>query len=67
MKARHEFFNKEQYEEYLRTYFAAMAMQGMLVNYVNHGHYGNSTEYPMVSEQAVFAADALINALNDKQ
>ena len=44
-----------------REYFAAMAMQGLLVNYANNEQYGN---YPMVSEIAVQQADALIEALN---
>ena len=47
-----------------REYFAAMAMQGLLVNYVKHNHFGNHPHCPMVVENAVQQADDLINALN---
>lgn len=30
MKARHEFDTEEDYHKYLKTHFAAMAMQGLL-------------------------------------
>ena len=32
MKSRNEFTTKEEYNEYLRTYFAGLAMQGLLAN-----------------------------------
>ena len=32
MKSRNEFTTKEEYNEYLRTYFAGLAMQGILSN-----------------------------------
>lgn len=47
-----------------REYFAAMAMQGLLSNYFEHGMYGNSPSYPMVEESAVKCADQLISELN---
>jgi hypothetical protein len=47
-----------------REYFAAMAMQGLLHNYNLNGMYGNSPSYPIVHEQAVIVADALIEQLN---
>lgn len=50
-----------------REYFAAMAMQGLLANYIEHGMYGNSTNYPMVEFQAVMCADALIVELNKEK
>ena len=50
-----------------REYFAAMAMQGLLVNYIDNGMYGNSTDYPMVSEQSVRMADELLKQLDNEQ
>jgi hypothetical protein len=50
-----------------REYFAAMAMQGLLVNYNTNGMYGNHPDYPMVEQAAVRQADALITALNENQ
>lgn len=47
-----------------REQFASMAMQGLLVNFRKHGHYGNSDHHPMVAELSVQAADELIKALN---
>ena len=47
-----------------REYFAAMAMQGLLVRYVENGMYGNQINYPMVEQAAVMQADALITELN---
>jgi hypothetical protein len=41
-------------------YFAAMAMQGLLSNENNSGR-----NYEILSDLAVNAADALINALNE--
>ena len=32
MKARNEFTTNEEYNEYLRIYFAGLAMQGLLAN-----------------------------------
>lgn len=59
MTAMHEFQTKEQYEQYLRTYFAAMAMQGLLA-----GKYESHTiDYDI--ECSIKAADALIKALNN--
>lgn len=49
-----------------REYFAAMAMQGLLVNYVSNGLYGNNPSYPMVAEMAVSQADELLNQLNNE-
>lgn len=46
-----------------REYFAAMAMQGLLVNFNNHGHIGNSGSRPMVAEIAVQQADELLKQL----
>ena len=46
-----------------REYFAAMAMQGLLSNFLEQGHYGNSTSFPMVGEIAVSCADELLKEL----
>ena len=46
-----------------REYFAGLAMQGILVNYKEHCHYGNSEFQPMVSELAVKCADELLKQL----
>lgn len=58
MKARHEFDSDEEYQKYLRTYFAAMAMQGILANTNRTESYEDATIF------SVGYADALINELN---
>lgn len=57
-----EFSAKMQYScgATIREEFAARAMQGLLSN------YGDSTLYPLVAQQAVEFADALIAELNKK-
>ena len=67
MKARHEFSTEEAWLEYLRFYYAGQAMQGLLVNFNFHGHYANTSEYPMVDRIAVMTADALIKSLNENK
>ncbi len=47
-----------------REYFAALAMQGLLVNYVRDERYYNSPSYANVAEDAVWQADELIKKLN---
>lgn len=59
MKSRQDFTTEKDYQDYLRTYFAAMAMQGMLAE-----QYWTSPEN--LARCSTEAADALINALNDK-
>lgn len=46
-----------------REYFAGLAMQGLLNNYVAHGMYGNHESYPIVAEQSVMLADELLKQL----
>ena len=58
MKARHEFDSDKSYQEYLKTYFAAMAMQGWCASSYN------PTYFERMANDAVDIADALINALN---
>ncbi len=58
MKARHEFDNDADYNEYIRTHFAACAMQGLLEHaelYMDRIH---------LAEDSVLYADVLIDALN---
>jgi len=57
MKARHEFDNDEAYRVYLKIYFAAMAMQGLI---------SLNTEQSIEKdiELALKFTDALINGLN---
>jgi hypothetical protein len=56
-----------QFDIYLgltkREYFAGLAMQGLLVNYKEHCHFGNDEWQPMVSELAVKCADELLKQL----
>lgn len=53
-------FSQSEYGLTKREYFSAMALQGLLAN-VNH------SRNPVHAEDAVFLADALINALNKEQ
>jgi len=47
----------------IRQYYAGLAMQGLLVNYIENGDYVND-QFPDVSKKAIIAADDLINELN---
>tara|TARA_R110000868_G_C10522054_1_gene733183 strand:- start:294 stop:572 length:279 start_codon:yes stop_codon:yes gene_type:complete len=48
-----------------REYFAGIAMQGLLGNFLENGHYYNSSHTPMVSEIAVKCADELLKELEN--
>jgi hypothetical protein len=61
MKARHEFESLEDYKEYLRHYYAGLAMQGMLANPELEV---NTTPAETIAEDAVVQADALISQLS---
>lgn len=67
MKSRYDFNTEQDYREYLRFYYAGMAMQGLLANPEHRKEYKGQT-YLMQSDiycdQAVNLADALIEALN---
>ena len=68
MKSRNEFTTKEEYSEYLRIYFAGLAMQGLLAN-CNGGMTsgGNHVFSPNgISELAVLHADELLKRLENK-
>lgn len=60
MKSRQEFPTDLSYKEYLRTYFAAMAMQGMLAAWPEQS--GNVTPNA-VADYAVTCADAILKHL----
>lgn len=61
MKSLNEFPTKQEYQDYLRVYFAAMAMKGLL------SHPDIETDSMDVAEVSVNHADALINTLNQKE
>lgn len=48
-----------------REYFAAMAMQGILANYYNHGGGDYFVSISLVATDAVSIADAVIDKLNN--
>lgn len=48
-----------------REYFAGLAMQGLLVNYVNNGQYASYTDQPDVAHIAVQVADELLKQLEN--
>jgi len=58
MKSRTDYASKELWLEYLRTYFAAMAMQGLCAR---RGSWDNMNE---LANRAVEISDALISELN---
>ena len=65
MKARHEFTSEKEWLEYLKTYFAAMAMQGLLAGHYEYFKGNDDVSVPnSIAEYAVRNADALINELN---
>lgn len=74
MKARHEFNSQKEYQEYLKTYFAAMAMQGVMAgvnsskeawtDYINTANKKGISIDELIAKNSIDAADALINELN---
>lgn len=58
MKARHEFESEKEYKEYLRKYFAGLAMQGLIAKYT-----GQMVGAKGLIPQAVEYADELLKAL----
>ena len=68
MKSRNEFTTNEEYNVYLRIYFAGLAMQGLLAN-CNGGMTsgGNHVFSPNgISELAVLHADELLKQLENE-
>lgn len=53
MKSRDDFKTDGEYREYLRKYFAALAMQGLLSN-------GGQVNHQVVAAFAIRTADALL-------
>ena len=58
MKSLNDFGSKEEYEEYLRVYFAGKAMEGFLAA-TEGAYFGDS-----IVAQSVKLADKLIRELN---
>lgn len=63
MKSRQDFTTEEDYSEYLRTYFAAMAMQGLITGFDKDGIL---SKYELV-QRAVQYADELLIQLSLKK
>ena len=72
MKSRQDFTTEKDYQDYLRTYFAAMALQGICSTFSGSPNAERQAEKvgkTLSETMAVYAvdvADALINALNEK-
>ncbi len=64
MKARFEFLTDVSYQQYLRIYLSAMAMQGLLAScdISNNPLY----DFEYCAKGSIDYADALINELNKK-
>ena len=66
MKLRNEFTTNEEYNEYLRIYFAGLAMQGLLA-LPDKGTFGSFDEaIEWVCEVSVKFADELLKQLEEK-
>ena len=62
MKSRNEFTTKEEYNEYLRIYFAGLAMQGLIAGrWACPDNVPNDVE--TIVKQAVIHADQLLKQL----
>ena len=65
MKSRNEFTTNEEYNEYLRIYFAGLAMQGLIAGrWACPDNVPNEVE--TIVEQAVIHADRLLKKLEKK-
>ena len=66
MKSRNEFTTNEEYNKYLRIYFAGLAMQGLLA-LPDKGTYGSFDEaIERICEISVKFADELLKQLENK-
>ena len=67
MKSRNEFTTNEEYNEYLRIYFAGLAMQGMLANpngvMTESGMWWHSPDE--FARLSIICADELLKQLED--
>ena len=68
MKSRNEFTTNEEYNEYIRIYFAGLAMQGLLANCNGGMTSGGSRTFSPneISKLAVLHADELLKQLENK-
>ena len=73
MKSKHDFKYTDDYDEYLRAYFAAMSLQGLLTNMNNTdwvravattANMAGQKTGEMIATISVEYADKLIHALN---
>ena len=64
MKSRNEFTTNEEYNEYLRIYFAGLAMQGILSNRWSM-EFGNYNEEEK-AEMAIRQAEELLKQLENE-
>ena len=66
MKSRNEFTTNEEYNEYLRIYFAGLALQGLLA-LPDKGIYSSFDEaIERICEVSVKFADELLKQLEEK-
>ena len=66
MKSRNEFTTNEEYNEYLRIYFAGLAIQGLL-SLPDKGTFGSFDEaIEWMCEVSVKFADELLKQLENK-
>ena len=66
MKSRNEFTTNEEYNEYLRIYFAGLAMQGLLA-LPDKGTYNSFDEaIERICEVSIKFADELLKQLENK-
>lgn len=66
MKSRNEFETDADYTTYLRTHFAAMAMQGITTAWSDLNSPWLPKDSEVLTKRAVQIADALIEALNQE-
>jgi hypothetical protein len=65
MKARHEFKHDEEYNDYLRVYFSAKAIQGIVSTMSDNSLTDLAIE--TIAKESVKLAAALIAELNKEQ
>lgn len=66
MKSKDEFSSDQEYNKYLRAYFAAMAMQGILANgneMIPKSGAFDTWNYWDIAQTSVKAADEILKAL----
>ena len=67
MKSRNEFTTNEEYNEYLRIYFAGLALQGLISSFTEKASYGGwGTEMEATIKCAIDYADELLKQLENK-